>query len=415
LGNRAVPMSATLKFPNRCGVPPTPMYTCRSAIRHYKTILLLAGLTFYASVLSAQFIFTAKKRISIFRSTIDKNERIQLRDSIPYAYIRIIDSRYDTAGIGFFLDSWLILEGPSHIAALQNVMDHYYLPICIPGSDTLIIQLEKLSIQDQVIRDTGLVITSGNIKTRFYKGRNNAYQYLGSADTLFQEKYNPIARIKTHKNGNHTNYEFWDYYLLRLFESMIRRASRVTDSMAISKNLFVRIEEIKSEGLHKRDMAILHADSLHPGFYRNFSEFINNNPTFNFVNAEALKNVLEVMHYRVGNNISHEEPDTSYWGYCVGRRIFIRYKYDFFQLMRKDCGFYIAPTLDARRQAINQGALNLLIGLAALGGSIAAKSSPEFSGFNALQTPEIPMIILKSGDNLVLGLQLDLDTGEVTY
>jgi hypothetical protein len=135
------------------------MYSCRSAFCHYKTILLLAGLTFYASVLQGQFIFTAKKHISIFRSTIDKNESIQLRDSIPYAYIRIIDSRYDTAGIGFFLDSYLILEGSSHIAALQNIMDHYYFPLCKPGSDTLIIQLEKLSIQDQVIRDTGLVIT----------------------------------------------------------------------------------------------------------------------------------------------------------------------------------------------------------------------------------------------------------------
>ena len=408
-------MASTIKFPFRFRVSLIPIHFCRPAFCHYKSIILLVVLTLYTSVLTAQFIFKSKKNIGILRSAIDKNELIQLKDSIPYAYIRIIDSRYDTMGIGFFLDSWLILEGPSHLAALQNIMDHYYLPLCIPGRDTLILQLEKLSIQDQVIRDTGLVITSGNINARFYRGRNNVYQYLGSADTLIQEKYNPATRYQTHKNGKHTNYEFWDYYLLRLFESMIRRVSRNTDSAAVGKTLFLNIEEIKSEGLNKRDVAILHADSLHPGFYRNFSEFVNNNPTFNFVNVEALRNVLEVMHYRVGKNISNEEPDTSYWGFCTGRKIYIRYKYDFFQLMRKDCGFYIAPTLDARRQSINQGTLNLLIGLAVLGGSIAAKSGPEFSGFNALQAPEIPMIILKCGDYLVLGLQLEWDTGEITY
>ena len=397
------------------GSPPIFMYFYRLAVCCFKTFVLLAGLMLLTNYLAAQFIFTPKKPVSLFRSTIDKNELIQLKDSIPYAYIRIIDSRYDTSGIGFYLDSYLILKGSSHIAALQNIMDHYYFPLCIRRRDTLIIQLEKLSIQDQVIRDTGLVFTSGKIKARLYKGRNNVYQYLGSADTLLQEKYNPATRFQTHKNGKHSNFEFWDYYLLRLFEAMIRKASGDPDSAVVDKNRFAGIEEIKSAGLNKRNIPILQADSLNPGFYRNFSEFVNNNPTFNFVNPEALKNVLEVMHYRVGKNISNEEPDTSYWGFCTGRKIFIRYQYDFFQLMRKDGGYYVAPTLDARRREISQGTLNLLIGLAALGGSIAAKSNPDFSGFNVLQEPEIPMIILKSGDYFAVGLQLDWDTGGVTY
>ena len=121
------------------------------------------------------------------------------------------------------------------------------------------------------------------------------------------------------------------------------------------------------------------------------------------------------MNYRVGKNISNEEPDTSYWGFCDGRNIFVRYLFSFYQLERKDCGFYISPTLDARRQEINHAGLNLLIGLAALTGSIAAKSSPEFGGFNAIPSPEIPLIILKSKDLLIVGLQLDWDTGLITF
>jgi hypothetical protein len=318
-------------------------------------------------------------------------------------------------GIGFFMDSYLVLKDSSHLAGLQHVMDKYYRPLCITGRDTLIIQLEKLSIQDRVIRDTGIIITAGHIKVRLYRGGNNFYRYLGTADTSFQEKYNPQAIYKTHKNGKHTNYEFWDYYLLRLFEAMISKASARPDTLENDTTRTSSLAEIINKGLAKRDVPILKADSLRPGFYRNFSEFVNNNPTFNFVNSEALKNVLGVMHYRVGKTISNEAPDTTYWGFCTGRKIFIRHNYDFFQLARKDGGFYVAPTLDARRQEISHGALNLLIGLAALSGSIAAKSSPEFSGFSAIPTPEIPMIILQNQGSLVLGLQLDWDTGEITY
>jgi hypothetical protein len=118
---------------------------------------------------------------------------------------------------------------------------------------------------------------------------------------------------------------------------------------------------------------------------------------------------------QVGKNISSEEPDTSYWGFCVGRRIFVRYLYSFFQLERKDGGLYISPTFDARRRDINNSALNLLIGLAALSGSVAAHSGPEFGGFNALNPVDIPLVILPGKEYLILGLQLDWTTGGVTY
>ena len=391
------------------------MFFYRLLICWFKSFVLFTGLMLFTSQSSAQFIFTSKKPISIYRSAIDKNERIQLKDSVPYADIRIIDSRFDTTGIGFYLDSYLALGGSSQLAALQNIMKHYYSALYIPGNDTLIIQLEKLSIQDKVMLENGYISTSGNIKALLYRGSNNAYQLLGSADTLLQEIYLPGNRYQTHKNGKHTNYEFWDYYLLRLLEAMIRRASDDSVSVTVGKNHSLTVEEIKIAGLRKRDIPILKADSLHPGFYRDFTEFVSNNPTFNFVNPEALKNVLMVMHYRVGKEVSNEEPDTSYWGFCTGKKIFIRYKYNFFQMSRRDGEFYLSPTLDARHREVKQETWNLLIGLAALGGSIAAGSGPEFSGFSALQAPEIPKVILKSGDYPALGLQLDWETGEITY
>ncbi len=394
---------------------PVNMVSINKTKNFFKPFAFLAGLSFCTITGSGQFLFTMKKHIVTSFTTIDKYEGIQRKDSIPYADIRIIDSRYDTTNIGFLLDGYLVLRDSSHLAGLQHILDKYYRPLYQAGRDTLIIQLEKLRIQDEVIRDTAFIFTLGYIHASLYTGRNNSYKYLGMVDTLFQEKFNRQTTSNAHKNGKHHNDEFWDYYLLRLYEAMINKGSAGPDSSQNEITPTISREEIISNGLAKRNKPILKADSLHPGFYRDFSEFVNNNPTFLFVNPEALKNTLEVMHYRVGKNISNEAPDTTYWGFCVGRKIFIRHNYDFFQLERRDGGYYIAPTLDARRQEINQSALNLLIGLAALGGSIAANSSPEFGGFSALPAPEIPMVILKSRDELALGLQLDWDTGGIIY
>lgn len=122
------------------------------------------------------------------------------------------------------------------------------------------------------------------------------------------------------------------------------------------------------------------------------------------------------MHYRVDEEISNEAPDTSYWGYCDGRNIYIRYGYDFYQLERRDAAFYIASTLDAKRRNMNKAGWNFLIGLTALSTSIAAKDGVNFHGFSAIPIPEIPMIVLSldPGAN-ILGLHVDLDTGQITY
>jgi len=391
------------------------MHAQRKPIYFLKFPAILLSLVFAASHASAQFLFFAKKPIVINRESIDQYEGSQLKDSIPFSGIRIIDSRYDTTGLGFYLDGLLALKDTPMISGLQHIIEKYYRPLCLTGRDTLIIQLEKLSIQDAIIRDTGFILTEGSVKALLYQGRNNAYQYIGTVDSLYQEKYNTRTTNKSNRNGKHNNGEFWDYYLLRLYEAMIKKASAPQDSLKTDSGRNYSLEEIKKTGLAKREKPILKADSLHPGFYRDFAEFVNNNPTFEYVNREALKNLLEVMHYRVGKNISNEEPDTTYWGFCVGKRIYVRYQYSFYQLLRRDDMYYIAPTLDARRRDLNQSALNLLIGLAALSGSIAAKSSPEFGGFSALPAPEIPMIMLRGRDYYILGLQLDWDTGKVTY
>ena len=166
----------------------------------------------------AQFIFTPRKPIQTLKRTIEKHEGIELTDSIPFSAIRIIDTRYDTTNIGFYSEGFLALDDSSQPIALQHIVDKYYHSLYTPDKDTLLIQLERLSIQDQLMRDTNFIITAGYISGKKYCGTDNRYRYIGYADTMMYDKFSYKTVFKLHKNGKHTNYEFWDYYLLRLCE-----------------------------------------------------------------------------------------------------------------------------------------------------------------------------------------------------
>ena len=66
-----------------------------------KTFLLFMVAGFLLCPCRAQYIFVPNKPLKIFNQTIDKYESSMLTDSIPFSYVRIIDTRYDTSGIGF--------------------------------------------------------------------------------------------------------------------------------------------------------------------------------------------------------------------------------------------------------------------------------------------------------------------------
>ena len=380
-----------------------------------KHLLLTISIVVAFDMLHAQFIFTAKKPIKTNHESIDKNEESNLFNTIPFSAVRIIDSRYDTTIIGFFIEGFLTMKDSSHRLAIEHTINKYYHNDFTAGKDTLIIQLEKLSIQDRIIVDENLALTAGRLVCKEYSGGNGMYKYLGTIDTMMSEKYVSTNEFYIHQNSKkHINFEFWDFYLLRLCEAMLRPESLKTDSLDPSQNKYYSLNEIYSDGLKKRDKPILKDSTLKPGFYRNFSEFVNNEPTFLYVNDESLKKLLEVMHYRVDKKIPNEEPDTSYWGYCDGKRIFVRGEYNFFQLERRDAGFYIAASFDAKRRNGNKELVNFISGMLVLTTSIIALE-PTASGFDMIHIPKIPMIKVWAAYDRAIGLQLDLDSGEVVY
>lgn len=172
---------------------------------------------------------------------------------------------------------------------------------------------------------------------------------------------------------------------------------------------------ISHELFHQWFGDLVTCDTLKPGFYRNFEEFVANQPTFTYDNENHLKKLLEVMHYRVNKNISNEAPDTSYWGFCDGKKLFARYEYNFYELEKHDCAYYIAPTLDARRKYFNRQGWNMLIGLTMLTTGIVAKEGITFAGFNTVHKPDTPLVAIPFGGSYATGLLLDMDTGKITF
>lgn len=390
------------------------MYYARKHILFFRPLFLLAFLLVIILQIEAQFIFKPKKPIKTNRAWIDTDEKSRLKDCIPFSNVLIIDSRYDTLDVGITFSQYLMLNDRYPHLAWQHIMNDYYHPLCDTGKDTLLIQLEKFGLQSNLISDARFVSNAGYIKARLYKGRNNLYAYMGTVDTILQEKYTN-QHFDAHKHGKHINWELWDYYLLQLFDVVVEKAASMRDSVGLEFLPGVTLNGILKEGWEKRDKPILKADSLQHGFYRNFSEFEQNNPTFGYPDEEALKKLLVIMHYRVDKNLSTEAPDTTYWGFCDGKNIYIRHAYDFYQLERKDDNYYIVATMDANRVDGNRAGLNLLIGLATLSTSIAANGSPEFGGFDLVKSPEIPRIIVMSHGEPIVGTQLDWDTGGISY
>lgn len=379
-----------------------------------KYFFLTIIITYACSYASAQFIFIPKKPIETLKESIDKYESTLLTDSIPFSAIHIIDSRYDTTSIGFYLNGYLSLKDSGRDVSLQHIVDKYYHRLYTPGKHTLIIQLEKLSITDGINAPQIRYYTTGYFACEEFTGCNNFYAHYTSVDTLIREEY--ALSDNLHKHGRHYNNEFWDYYLLRLCDAMIKATAIADDSATTEKEKYFTEDEIKNQGLQKRNKPILNADTLNSGFYRNFSEFVNNAPGFTYISDTALLKLLELMHYRVGKISSREVPDTAYWGYCDGKDLFIRYGYSFYKLEKKDDGFYIAATLDALRRDANRAGWNLLIGVATLSTSIAAKNGIDFQGFSTIPPPNIPMVVLAVSPSIsVLGLQLDWDTGQITF
>jgi hypothetical protein len=89
-------------------------------------------------------------------------------------------------------------------------------------------------ISDKLRADDPMDYTVGYLSCKEFTGSGNAYTYYGSFDTVMKEFSSTSLLRYRQKNENQINRDFWDYYLLRLFDAMISCRSSYQDSVYAS-------------------------------------------------------------------------------------------------------------------------------------------------------------------------------------
>jgi hypothetical protein len=163
-----------------------------------------------------------------------------------------------------------------------------------------------------------------------------------------------------------------------------------------------------------RDLPVMKAEVLKQGFYYNFQEFKNNAPGFPYDNEESLPKLLQLMNYTEEEiPFSSAIPDTMYWGFSDGVRLFIRDNFNFIQLEKHDAAWYVGTTLDYMRRAKNkklwwpddQPSQGIMSGM--ITGLLGLNKS-----YHSNPIPYIPVYFLA---RINMGLQLDWQTGEIMF
>lgn len=390
-----------------------PVNFRKTALAKYCLCSLL-GLLFLTP-LRAQFIFTSTHAINERKAQLDLRERTFLKDSIPFAGIRVVDGRFDTTMIGFIYRQMLALWGPGdRPLSLQQFVEEQYQTLCTPGDDSLVLFLDKLYIHenpnpDDHFRD-GWVITC-----KLYYGKNNNYDFLTRA-SIYDNPVNPGSVKRVDASGKkYSDVTFWDNYLLDAFDEVIKKAATCYRAKCGTTHYCVNLQSLADSAIEKRKIPVLQTDSLKPGFYHDFNEFKNNAPGFTYTSKESLEKLLKIMHYTREKQTSDEAmPDTMYWGFCDGHSVFVRCKFNFFQIERHDATWYVTATLDYMRKSSGKDLLNALTGIAVLGVGVLA-GTLDMDAFRIFNNSGVPFIPVRLGDDVNLGLQLDWNTGKIVF
>ena len=157
----------------------------------------------------------------------------------------------------------------------------------------------------------------------FYFAKNDAYYVAYRFDTLASAFLN----IK----------EFSENYLENILQNSISRLQLIDPTThVINKRKFTR-GELEAYYRARWDKPILTDSELVRGVYKNFTEFLSNRPSIErfVVKKDKLVDILYVP-------LKNEEMTVArdVWGYCDGKKIFIKSGENYYLLVRVQNGFY---------------------------------------------------------------------------
>ncbi|MEP6677113.1 MAG: hypothetical protein ABJA78_18270 [Ferruginibacter sp.] len=244
---------------------------------------------------------------------------------LPFASIRIIDSRYDTSKLGFVVAGihWNKKDGfrkatfkQGVAGAIEQYYHDYYAKSFQTNGFELLIVMKKLwlsGIEDGKNRPDDIqnnlrAQNSLHVKWEYYLGRNDQYLPFKRVDTVLTitseiEKY--IDEVSDEKKE--VNFK---YALKMLIEILDYNKAVNNFDTKEKKNLAF----IKSYNEDRFKLPVLQDSIFNTGVYLNFNEFKNNRPSLNTFKEKKMKySLIHRAELYIEDATGNDIP--VYWGY----------------------------------------------------------------------------------------------------
>ena len=276
--------------------------------------------------------------------------------SIPIHSISVVDERPDSSAIGLYQlfklePRFIVTQAGFHTETDQYIKK--YVHCSKSDSCSVVMVLRKFWISTNVHKYDGSLMwdleedTSKGINVslfaniEFYLFKDSGYYALYRFDSTFSadiKKPINIAGINTAANKQKSYVGLLVQEALETSLSKLETMDWKKNAAVSSKRKFTWPEIVAHE--HKVfDIPVLKDSLLVPGVYLTFEEFKSNSPSV--THFEVTKDKLNDFIY-VKQSDGRQVPLSDVWGYCdSSNQIFVRLKYNYFKLQRRQNAFYI--------------------------------------------------------------------------
>ena len=274
--------------------------------------------------------------------------------SFKFSAFKIIDARPDTSKIGLYRQNINIIKTREICrlnykngltADVTNFLRSYYKPEIDITGDTVVIVIKKawISQYDTTISLGNNFIGSGRIfltklKMELYLKKEDYYYPITRVDTSY------ITTVKRSVNG--FGYEITDA-IINYCENLF--TLNIPSILRRKKYTLSQVHQFNSKAF---DHPILQTKKYKKGVYVNFSEFLNNEPSLDYISINQNK-YGDVLYLNDGNG--KEYASNRFWGFCDGDNLYIISGKNFFKLVRIQNTFEFYGIKNLRERIENRG------------------------------------------------------------
>ncbi len=269
-----------------------------------------------------------KKELIVFKPQPNQDNRL-----FPFSNIKVIDKRFDTSAIGYMkiyknvYENYKLITDKGLSVDLESFLNSFYQKKITVNNYSLVIVLRKFWFyknyhvgEDEFLRN---------------KRRSDYLLNLGIDCFLFNDTvYTPLIRKDTTVVMDELSRESEKGTLLSETLKNIFGSLSLYNSITYVNKKSLSGDELE-EYYNKNFRKPILSDDLKKGVYMNFDEFQKNAPSHTIF--EVRKTNLADDIYLINNNDTI--PIRNAWGYCDGKKIYIKSGNNLFELSRQGRGF----------------------------------------------------------------------------